>query len=343
MRTRRARTTRAALSLYLAVAVLVIAAAPATAKGLDILPNPTLGKEYQEMNLKISQVHVASSIPFVQLSPSQRVAHMSGYVTDLRGRRFGKVASSLSADFSKGSLVSEVGVELATSIFTRMAEGATMDESIEATWNYVASSEFVFGQLICGIGGAVVGALIPVPLVGGIAGQILSTIPMVAGASLGGQLGYGAVEGFKQGRFDLLALLKSVDYIALTCQSIGSAAGMVLGAFLPVPGLGPVIGGVIGGNLGLKLAGWLRQKCMGAAAEAAERPADDATEGSGTTEVAVTTTATTATAATPAELQARRDQAYRAYVAAEASGDRDQARTALELLYQADGALTAVR
>ena len=326
----------------------------------SVLVNPKtkLGSEFDQMNRHITQIHAVKSLPFFKLSQAQRYDRLSSYATKARGGQVKSLAGDVSKDFFQGGIVKDVGIVALTSIMTRMAQGETLDESISNTWEYVTTSQFFFGQIFGGMFGAALGAMVPVPMLGGIAGQIIAGVPMMTGAMLGGTMGYNLIDQIKAGDVNLVQLLKSVDYINLFCQAVGSTIGMTVGTLLPVPGLGSVIGGVIGGNLGMRFAMWLRQKA-GFGAESAARPSDsmetvdgdtstDGTDGDSSSGSHVSTVGSGKTdednpllGVDPKTLVQIRDNAYAKFQSAHAANQAQEALVAYQLYTQAQGALAA--
>mgnify|MGYP001554263790 CR=1 FL=1 len=311
-----------------------------------INPKSKLGSEFDKMNRHITQIHAVKSLPFFKLSHSQRYDRLSSYATKARGGQMKSLGGDVSKDFFQGGIVKDVGIVALTSVMTRMAQGETLDESISNTWEYVTTSQFFFGQIFGGMFGAALGAMIPVPMIGGLAGQIIGGVPMMTGAMLGGTLGYNLIDQIKAGDVNLVQLLQSVDYVNLFCQALGSTIGMTVGTLLPVPGLGSVIGGVIGGNLGMRFAMWLRQKAgFGAKSEA--RPSSTTVDGSGVVdsgnsgESSSTGEKNPLVGVDPKTLEQIRDNAYAQFQNAHEANKAQEALLAYQLYTQAHEALVA--
>ncbi len=310
----------------------------------SVLVNPKskLGREFDQMNRHLTQIHAVKSLPFFKLSRTQRYNRLSSYAKQAKGGQVKALAGDVSKDFFQGGIVKDVGIVALTSVMTRMAQGETLDESISNTWEYVTTSQFFFGQIFGGMFGAALGAMIPVPMVGGLAGQIIAGVPMMTGAMLGGTMGYNLIDAIKAGDVNLIELVKSVDYLNLFCQAVGSTIGMTLGTLVPVPGLGSIIGGVIGGNLGMRLALWLRKKA-GFGSTAEKRPSDvvEAPTENATVEASENDESNALVGVDPKTLAQIRDSAYVNFQNAHSANNAEEALAAYQLYTQAQVALRA--
>lgn len=138
-----------------------------------------------------------------------------------------------------------------------VSEGKEVDESVKETRDLLISPEFIFGSLVCGRLGKIAAACIPVPGAGGVAAKIVAQIPMMFGFKAGAKVGSQSVTNVRNGKgLDLKGAMDSVDWTRTGAEAVGGTIGMVLGGFLPLGPVGPIIGNLIGSEIG----GWLCDK-----------------------------------------------------------------------------------
>ena len=165
------------------------------------------------------------------------------------------VKDSLKSGFSAKNLLVTAGITVGVDLATQIMRGEK--PSVKKALKTVCSAEFVGG-----VGGAVLGAaagsffvpfLSAVPVVGG----VLSALAPSFGSIIGSSVGAYVAGDLKNGKFSIREAFKSIDWVSVTGQAIGSTAGAALGSFLgPV---GTVVGGMVGGYLG----NWAAKKIAG--------------------------------------------------------------------------------
>lgn len=211
----------------------------------------SLGSEYRDMGAAIAQIQTVKRVPFFTMDGHKRMERLSAYGDALKGRDFKTAAGHVSSDFSSG-LVKDISTIFLTDVLTRVAKGDDMGKAVSDTFKGLTSKDFLAGNLLGGTLGAAIGSAIPVPILPGLAGQMMGHLPMLAGAMLGTKVGINLVNG--RAAFDGI---KPLEFVS---QAVGSTVGMALGGLLPVPTLGPIVGGAIGGSVGLKVAAWIRER-----------------------------------------------------------------------------------
>ncbi|MBI4866277.1 MAG: hypothetical protein HY816_04930 [Candidatus Wallbacteria bacterium] len=295
-----------------------------------------LGTEYRDMGAAIAQIETIKRIPFFNMQPQQRVERFSAYGAALKDRDFKGAAKTVGQDFSSG-LVKDIGTIFLTDILTRVAKGSDVNQAVSDTLKGMTSKEFLAGNLLGGTLGAAIGSSIPVPILPGLAGQMMGTLPMLAGALLGTKVGINLVNG--RSAFEGIRLLE------FTTQTIGSTVGIVLGGLLPVPTLGPIVGGAIGGTMGLKLAEWLRNRAATLRGPIAEAGKDQPLAAAAELPAAPAAPSSSDGLAglAPAELRKVSDGHYRDYLKAAATGNHAAAAASLSSYKRAQDALTAQR
>jgi hypothetical protein len=281
-----------------------------------------LGDEYSEFNTHLIQVQTIKAIPFFQLTPAQRYDRLKGYYQTARQGGVKQAGGSARQDFSSGTLVKDVAIAFLTTVLTQMSQGRTADESITRTMKYLSSAEYVVGNLVGGTLGAALGAMVPVPLFGGFAGNLMLGVPMMAGAMLGSNVGSKLVSQIRHGDVDLAGIFASIDWLDFTMQAVGATAGMLLGDGLGVPFFGQVVGGVLGGTIGLKISGWLKEHLLHRAPGTFTAPALAAMPSIAAHSAAGGLAAPVASASSTL---ASRGAVSRAYLGAERDGRRDEA------------------
>jgi len=201
-----------------------------------------------------------------EFKPSRTASKVaaSGAAETLRPSAASRAKNSLRFDL-RGGLLADVAITTGVVIATRMSEGESFGEGVEAAGRYIATPTFLFGDLLGGVVGAALGAMVPVAglAASGVGGAILGRIPVLGGAMLFANLGAAFVQCVREDDVSLRRILSMVDFPALAGQVLGAGVGSVLGTmFLPVPILGTVVGGVLGGLAGATLLSWLRDLTM---------------------------------------------------------------------------------
>jgi hypothetical protein len=180
-----------------------------------------------------------------------------GYKGKWTGGGIDGIKESIKYDAFRGGLFVDVGISAVTGLISRMSSGDSLSESLKGTLGAIASTEFVFGDLLGGTLGAAVGAAIPLPAAlqtMGAFGRFMGALPGVGLAIAGSQFGYGAVSLMKRGQFSFETLFNEVKPGLVIGQAIGAAVGMTIGTMLLPGPIGAMLGGIVGGMIGSQLA-----------------------------------------------------------------------------------------
>jgi len=160
-----------------------------------------------------------------------------------------KAAQSIKESFSIKNVAMTAGTAIAMNLATQIFRGEKV--SFKNAFSAVASWQFV-GNVVGSTFGAAAGltiapliqTFVPIPVVGTIAGALLPTLGALAGGRFGGTLGAG---------MDFKTALRSLDWVAISGQAVGSFFGSMLGSMIPIPVVGTMIGSIVGGWLGEKI------------------------------------------------------------------------------------------
>ncbi|MBI4862998.1 MAG: hypothetical protein HY815_22450 [Candidatus Riflebacteria bacterium] len=284
-----------------------------------------LADDYADFNTHLIQIQTVKSIPFFSKTPTDRLSAIRGYYQSVRTGDVRSAATSLKNDFSNGGLVRDVGIAAMTQVLTQMSQGKSLNESVSSTVKYITTPEYFVGNLMGGTLGAALGSMIPVPIVGGFLGQLLVQVPTMTGAMLGSNVGAKIVHGIRQKNLDMGEVMASIDWTTLIFQSVGATAGMMLGAGLPSPFLGQLVGGVIGSSVGLSVSKWIKGKLhLGDTGSDYNElyPVDSQGQ---PIFLPLKAPAAPGTTATGVGAEQRKADLYRGYVAAEQAGRREEA------------------
>lgn len=343
----RARSLNA---LTLVLVVLLHAPLPLARAASPVSPtlllqrDARLSQEFQDMNARITQIQAVKSLPFFGLDPSARAARVATWYGHARQGQVRALAGAVGQDFAVGGVVHDMAVAAATDVLFRMAQGASLEDSVNASWGHMTSVQFLLGQTCGGLAGAALGAIVPVPLLGGALGAMVAGVPMMLGATVGGTMGYALVDAMASGADNPFAALATLDYPGLVAQSLGAAVGTVLGGLiLPGVPLAPVVAGVAGATVGRNVLAWLVRNsstAWAAVTTVRERPPLDertAEPAVGTQEAAPTPSAPTPTTA------ASHAASYRAVLDEAVAGNRSALTAALTTWGDASAALAEAR
>jgi len=218
------------------------------------------GKEFNKLGEKVSKfgqkIAAESGWKEVKASATSKDGFL-GYKGKWTGGGIDGVKQSLKYDAFRGGIFVDVGISAATGIIARLKSGASFKESVGGTLSTIASTEFIFGDILGGVTGAALGAAIPLPAAlqtMGAFGKFFGVLPGVSLAIAGSQFGYGAVSLMKRGQFSLSTLFHEVKPGLVIGQAIGAAVGMTVGSLLLPGPIGAMLGGIVGGMIGSKIA-----------------------------------------------------------------------------------------
>ena len=215
---------------------------------------------YLDSFKKFSQIAMEKSgFKEVKASISSKDGFL-GYKGKWVGGGIDGMKESIRYDAFRGGLFVDVGISAVTGLISRMSSGDSLSESLKGTLGTIASTEFIFGDLLGGTLGAAIGASVPLPAAiqtMGAFGKFLGALPGVSLAIAGSQFGYGAVSLAKRGQFSLTTLFNEVKPGLVIGQAIGAAVGMTVGSMILPGPLGAMLGGIVGGMIGSKLATWI--------------------------------------------------------------------------------------
>ena len=156
--------------------------------------------------------------------------------------------NSLKNSFSVKNIAVTAGTSIAINLASQLMNGQKV--SIKEAAKAVASMQFVGNFVGSSLGAAAGQVVVPlvktfVPgIVGTLAGALIPTVTSLAGGNIGSSLGSGKT---------LKESLKSLDWVAISGQAIGSTLGSMLGSLIPIPVIGTMLGGIVGGIVGEKL------------------------------------------------------------------------------------------
>lgn len=194
-----------------------------------------------------------------------------------------RAMSGIKSDVLGGGWVAAALLSGTANTVARSLRGERPEAAAQHAIQDLTRSEFIVGSLLAGSAGAALGAALPIPglakapLFMKIAGGAAAPLALAALAST---LGTNAIVLNRQGKLTTRNLLKSVDWVSLGVQTLGSLAGMSLGATLISAGLAPafaigavavvpLVGGILGSIAASQILQWMRTRKIKAAEAAA--------------------------------------------------------------------------
>jgi len=160
--------------------------------------------------------------------------------------------------FSKGTwgnVALMAGMVVGYSVISDLVAGRPVDfgKAIKTVVSREFAGAYIGGSL--GVAGGCIaqGVLSAVPVVGPIIGAFMPAL----GGILGSYMGANLAGQTRQGKFDIMAALKSIDYGMVAGQAVGSTIGAIIGSAI-CPGIGTVIGGMVGAFVGGKAVNFIR-------------------------------------------------------------------------------------